>query len=107
MNISEYADFFDQFSKDYDGIIHINLGSGFSSCYQNACLAAEECPKIRTVDSKNLSTGQGLVVLKACELAEKCEDLDEMLASIGKEVDIAINLDVDYQGSVRCLYRQS
>ena len=27
---------------------------------------------------------------------KQCEDLDEMLASIGKEVDLAINLDVDY-----------
>ena len=87
LNISEYADFFDQFSNDYDGIIHINLGSGFSSCYQNACLAAEDFPQIRTVDSKNLSTGQGLVVLKACELAEKCEDLDEIKAQLDAYTD--------------------
>lgn len=82
LNIGEYAEFFEQFSKEYDGIIHINLGSGFSSCYQNACLAAEDFPNIRTVDSKNLSTGQGLVVLKACQLAETCQDLDELKAQL-------------------------
>ena len=82
LNISEYEEFFSQYSEEYDGIIHINLGSGFSSCYQNACLAAEDLPKVRTVDSKNLSTGQGLVVLKACELAQTCEDLDALKAQL-------------------------
>ena len=82
LNISEYTELFDKYTGEYDGIIHINLGSGFSSCYQNACLAAEDYDNVRTVDSKNLSTGQGLVVLKACELAETCTDLDEMKAQL-------------------------
>lgn len=82
LNISEYSEFFGQFSGDYDGIIHINLGSGFSSCYQNACLAADDFPNVRTVDSQNLSTGQGLVVLKACQLAQTCTDLDELKAEL-------------------------
>lgn len=82
LNINEYTEFFEKFSAEYDGIVHINLGSGFSSCYQNACLAAEEFPNIRTVDSQNLSTGQGLVVLKACQLAETCTDLDAMKAEL-------------------------
>ena len=82
LNIGEYADFFEQFSAEYDGIIHINLGSGFSSCYQNACLAAADFPKVRTVDSQNLSTGQGLVVLKACQLAQSCTDLDALKAEL-------------------------
>lgn len=82
LNIGEYAEFFEQFSAEYDGIIHINLGSGFSSCYQNACLAAADFPKVRTVDSQNLSTGQGLVVLKACQLAQSCTDLDALKAEL-------------------------
>ena len=76
VSIGEYADVFEQYAKEYDGIIHINIGSGFSTCYQSACLAAEEFDNVRIVDSKNLSTGQGLVVLKACELAASCDDLD-------------------------------
>ena len=76
VSIGEYADVFARYADDYDGIIHINIGSGFSTCYQSACLAAEEFDKVRVIDSKNLSTGQGLVVLKACELAETKDDLD-------------------------------
>ena len=67
---------------DYDGILHISLGSGFSASYQNACLAAEDYPNVRVVDSQNLSTGQGLVVLKACELAKTAADLDALADEI-------------------------
>lgn len=77
-NVGEYCDYFAKYANDYDGILHINLGSGFSSSYQNACLAAEDFDNVRVVDSQNLSTGQGLVVLKACELAGQCETLDEL-----------------------------
>lgn len=82
MNVGEYEDWFGKFAHEYDGILHINLGSGFSSSYQNACLAAEEFQNVRVVDSMNLSTGQGLVVLKACELAASCQSLDELYEEI-------------------------
>lgn len=78
VSIGEYADFFAKYADDYDGIIHVNIGSGFSTCYQIACLAAEDFRNVRIIDSKNLSTGQGLVVLKACELAATCNDLDDI-----------------------------
>ena len=80
-SIGEYADIFEQYTN-YDGVIHITIGSGFSSCYQNATLAAEDYPNVRVVDSQNLSTGQGLVVLKACELAKTATDLDALADEI-------------------------
>lgn len=82
MNMGEYADWFSKFAGEYDGVIHINIGSAFSSSYQNACLAAEEFDNVRVIDSQNLSTGQGLVVLKACELAQECIDLDTLKAQL-------------------------
>lgn len=81
-NMGEYIEWFEKYVNDYDGVIHINIGSNFSSCYQNACLAAEDYENVRVIDSQNLSTGQGLVVLKACELAETCTDLDELKAQL-------------------------
>ena len=84
LNMDEYAHHFEKYSKDYDGVIHINIGSGFSSCYQNACIAAEEFSNVRVIDSKNLSTGQGLVVLKACELAATCQSLDEIADTLNE-----------------------
>ena len=61
INIGEYADWFAKYASDYDGVIHINLSAEFSSCHQNARLAAAEFDNVRVIDSRNLSTGQGLV----------------------------------------------
>ena len=69
-SLGEYMDEFAKYTSDYDAVIHINISAEFSSCYQNACLAAQEFDNVRVIDSRNLSTGQGLVVLKACELAQ-------------------------------------
>ena len=80
-SIGEYEDEFAKYTG-YDGVILITIGSGFSSCYQNACLAAEDHPNVRVVDSRNLSTGQGLVVLKACELAKTATDLDALAEAL-------------------------
>lgn len=77
-SIGEYADLFEQFCPEYDGVVVITIGSGFSACYQNACLAAEDYPNVRVINTNNLSSGQGLVVLKACELAATATDLDQL-----------------------------
>ncbi len=82
LSVGAYQDFFKKYANDYDGVVHINIGSGFSSSYQNACLAAEDMDNVKVIDSQNLSTGQGLVVMKACELAKSCTSLDELYEQI-------------------------
>lgn len=96
INVGEYMEQFEKYASEYDGVIHISLGSGFSSSYQNACLAAEEFENVRVVDSNNLSTGQGLVVLKACELAKGCENIDDLqqqLIAYASRVEASFLLD--------------
>ena len=78
VSIGEYQDFFAPFAAEYDGVVHINLSAEFSSTHQNACLAASEFDNVVAVDSRNLSTGQGLVVLKACQLAKTAQNLQEL-----------------------------
>lgn len=95
-SVGQYEDLFAQYAKDYDGIIHINISSHFSSCHQNACIAAEDFPNVRVIDSMNLSTGQGHVVLEACRLAKECEDLDEIadkLKAFAPRVEASFLLD--------------
>lgn len=82
VSIGEYEEFFAPFAKEYDGVIHLNIGSGFSSCYQNAVLAAGSFTNVRAVDTQNLSTGYGLVVLEAAKLARELDDLDEICARL-------------------------
>ncbi len=96
LSVGVYQEIFEQYAKEYDGVIHVNIGSGFSSSYQNACLAAEDIPNVRVVDSQNLSTGQGLVVLKAAELAKTCSDLDALhseLTAFTEKVEASFVLD--------------
>ena len=52
-------------------MVQITIGANFSCCYQNACAAAQEYENVFVVDSENLSTGQGLLVVAAAKLAEQ------------------------------------
>ncbi len=81
-SVGEYQEIFEAHSQKHDGVLLITIGSGFSSCYQNACIAASEFDNVRVVDSMNLSTGQGLVVLEACRLAKECASLDELAEKV-------------------------
>lgn len=69
LNVSDYTEFFKANVGRYDAIIHLNLSSHFSSCHQNAKLAAAEFENVYVVDSQNLSTGHGHLVLQAAEMA--------------------------------------
>ena len=82
VSIGEYQDFFAPYAQENDAVVHVNLGSGFSSSHQNACLAAEEFDNVYVIDSQNLSTGQGLVVLEACRLAETATDMNAMVQEL-------------------------
>lgn len=82
VSVGEYEDYFERYSPEYDGVLLINLGSGFSSCYQNALVAAEAYDNVRCVDSENLSVAQGLIVLKACQLAQTALSIDDLAESV-------------------------
>jgi len=77
-SVGFYVDTFRPFAERYDGVLHITISSDFSSSFQNATLAASEFDNVRVVDSRNLSTGQALLVLKACELAKTVSSIDEL-----------------------------
>jgi len=69
VNMADYYEFFRKNLEGYDALVHVNISAEFSSCYQNACLAAEEFDNVYVIDSRNLSTGHGHVVLEACKCA--------------------------------------
>lgn len=79
VNIADYETLFREQIEKYDAIIHLNLGMGFSSCHQNAKLAAEEVPEVYVVSSENLSAGHGALVLAAAEAAEMGKSAAEIL----------------------------
>ncbi|MGF7046617.1 DegV family protein with EDD domain [Paenibacillus sp. DS2015] len=64
-----------------DQILYICLSSELSSTYQNACIAVEELPEgsIAIFDSLNLSSGIGLLIMKAVHAAQAGRTLDEIV----------------------------
>ena len=106
-NLVEYADFFEPFSKDYDAVIHISVSSKLSSCYQNARLAAEQFENVSVVDSQNICTGQGYLVLQAAKWAADgltARNITMRLQSLAKRVELSFVLNqLDYLAkSGRC-----
>lgn len=82
VNIADYYLFFQASLEGYEGLVHINLGAGFSSCYQNACLAAQELEGITVLDSANLSIGHGMIVLAAARAAAAGASVAEIVALV-------------------------
>ncbi|MBR2660850.1 MAG: DegV family protein [Clostridia bacterium] len=75
VNTYEYREFFTEQMKNCDQLVHICLGSGFSSCYSDATEASREMDNVFVVDSRNLSTGSGLLVLEGIRMIrEGAED---------------------------------
>lgn len=86
VNAADYEDAFRALAERYDAVIHINIGSEFSCCHQNAKLAAEEVPEVYVVDSGNLTVGHGMMVLAAAEAAGAGRSVTEILAMLEEMV---------------------
>lgn len=69
-SIGEYTDYFAALTADGGEVVHFAMSSGISSTYRNACLAAESFEGVRVVDTLNITAGAGLLVIRACEMAE-------------------------------------
>ena len=96
VNVGEYIDFFKPFVDRGDSVVHINLGSALSSSYQNACTAALELENVYPVDSCNLSTGSGHLVIEAAEMALKgmeAKEISDNLKKMTKKVHSSFIID--------------
>lgn len=83
-NVGECIDYFTDLTKDGDAVIHFTISSTMSSTYSNACLAAEDFENVYVVDSKNLSTGGGLLVIAAAEMAKSGMEAADIVAELEK-----------------------
>lgn len=82
-SIGEYEEFFEKELKGYDALIHFNISSKSSGSHNFAKNAAESFKgKVFVVDSKALSTGQGLLVLKACDMRDEGKSAEEIVAAV-------------------------
>jgi DegV family protein with EDD domain len=79
----EFVEFFKQFTGE---IVFIGISSNSSATVQNARLAAADLPEkvIHIVDSLNLSTGLGIQVIEAAEMASNGFTALEIAESLNK-----------------------
>ena len=87
VNVDDYLAFFSRLRETCETVIHFTISSEMSSCCQNARIAAEEVGGVYVIDSRNLSTGIGLQVLRACELAQKGMAAEVIVSAITAMAD--------------------
>ena len=96
INAAEYTDFFKPFLDEGYEVVHLNLGSGLSVSHTNALLAAEDLEGVYVVNSCNLSTGMGLLVLEAADriAAGMCaKQVAEEVQALAEKVQASFVLD--------------
>ena len=96
VNVEDYLQAFSQMKKEFDAIIHFTVSSSMSSSYQNACIAASELENVYVVDSENLSTGIGQLVLEAAIMSRsgmEPQAIVEKLNQMKKKLDVSFILD--------------
>ena len=88
-NINEVIEVFDLFKDKYDEIICFTISSEMSSSYQSFVMATDFCEikdRVSVIDSRNLSTGISLLIIKAAKMIEEGKTAEQ----IRKEIDALI-----------------
>lgn len=81
-NVGEMVEFFKKYVDEGYAIVHFNISSKMSSTYQNSLIASQEFEDVYVVDTKNLSTGEGLLIMKAAEMAAEGKEAKEIFDAV-------------------------
>lgn len=97
--------FADSIKKHLDAgfdIVYVGLGSKLSTTYQNFNIAKQDFPEDRVfaIDSENLSSGSGLLLLKMCKYRDEgksAKEIFDLVQPLTKKVSTKFVLDkLDY-----------
>ena len=84
--VAEYLDFFKKYTDKGASVVYISFSSGLSSCYQNACIAAqelkEEGAEVHVIDSCSLSQSMCYLIIKAAELRDAGLSAQEIVPQV-------------------------
>ena len=95
-NIAAFCSFFEEQTKKGDAVVFFTISSDMSSTYNNARLAAANYPDVYVVDTRNLSTGGGLLVVAAAEMAQvgmAAAEIAKECAALADTVDASFVID--------------
>ncbi len=87
LSVDSYQKFFSEVKKDCETVIHFSISSKASSTIENARKAAENVGNVYVVDTKALSTGEALLMLKARDMLAQGEEVRTVYDEICKTAD--------------------
>ena len=94
--VQEFLDFFSVFTDQGYSVVHLDISSELSNSYNAACLAANELPGVHVVDTRELSTGIGLLALEGAECRDRgmnASEIAQHLRSLTDKVQTSFVLD--------------
>lgn len=86
---ADFVQAFDEILQEGKHIVFISISSELSSTYQNAVIASREFPEgmVEVVDSRSLSTGIGVTVMRAVDyVSQGVTDSRELAAKLRQDV---------------------
>lgn len=96
INVADFEEFFAENTADGSSMVFFTISSDMSSTYANARLAAERFENVYVVDTRNLSSGGGLLLIRAAEMAaegKSAREIAENCEDIAKRVDASFIID--------------
>jgi DegV family protein with EDD domain len=93
ISVAALIELFEKYVNEGHEIIYMGISKQMSSSYNNACLAAQEVAgdKIFVVDSMNLSTGIGLLLLKACKYRDNGDDAKTISEKLNRDNKLVLS----------------
>ena len=85
-NAETYKEYWQPALDRGDEIIHFSFSGDMSTSCAAATTAAGELDGVSVIDTKNLSTGSGLLLMYACDLREAGETKEEIVRKVSSRV---------------------
>ncbi|MBQ9069136.1 MAG: DegV family protein, partial [Eggerthellaceae bacterium] len=85
--VEEYEAFFGDMLDRAETVVHLSVSSRVSSAYETARQAADSFGNVRVVDSRQFSSGLGMVALEAARLVESGQDADAVAVGAAAYAD--------------------
>lgn len=95
-SIADFETFFAENTAGGNEVVFFTISSDMSCTYNNARLAAEDFEGVYVIDTRNLSTGGGLLVVAAAEMAaagERAEAIAKKCEELRERVDASFVID--------------
>ena len=100
VNEYQFVEHFTNLLKQAEVIIHISMNSAMSCAYQNAVSASKKFDNVYVIDSKSLSTGIGILAIRARQMANdgySVEQIIEQTNQDAKKLQVSLVLNkLDY-----------